>query len=138
MRLEHRESERAARLAREQRHDLVLPRFEDVGGFEEDPLAHRRRRLRPLRERGLSGRDRARSILAPARGDVGNRLAGERIAGLERAPAGGVDPLAADELTALRGAGLRPLLLQIHHVLLRRRVSIDPINLFELAKRHPG
>ena len=126
VRLEHRESERAAGLAREQRDDLVLPRFEDVGGLEEDPLAHRRRRLRPLRERGLGGRDRARRVLAPARGDVGDGLAGERIAGLERAPAGGIDPLAADELTALRGAGLRLLLLQIHRVLLRRRVSNRP------------
>ena len=119
VRLEHRESERAAGLAREQRDDLVLPRLEDVGGLEEDPLAHPGRCLRPLGERGLGGGDRARRILAPACGDVGDRVAGERIAGLERVASGGVDPLAADELPALRGAGLRVLLLQLHRVLLR-------------------
>ena len=71
------------------------------------PWRSRRRRLRPLGERGLGGGDRARRILAPACGDVGDRVAGERIAGLERVASGGVDPLAADELPALRGAGLR-------------------------------
>jgi hypothetical protein len=81
--------------------------------------------------------DRARGILASARRDAGDDVARKGVERLERAAPGGVDPLAADELTTLLGAGLRLLLLQFHRFLLRQRVQIDPINLFELAKRHP-
>ena len=123
VRLEHPEAERAAGLAREQRHDLVLPRLQDVGGLEEDALPNGRGRLRPGRERGLSSLDGAGGVLASAGGHFGDNLAGEGVEGLERAPVSGVDPLAADELAALRGACLRPLLLQLHRVLLRLRIG---------------
>ena len=119
VRLEHPEAERAARLAREERDDLVLSRLEDVGGPEEDALAHGRGRGRPLGEGGVRSLDGTGGVLAAAGCDVGDDLAGEGVERLERAAVGGVDPLAADELAAL----CRPLLLQLHRVLLRLRIG---------------
>ena len=100
--LEHPEAERRPCLAREQRDDLVLAALEHVGGLEEDPLAHRGRRLRPGRRGGRGGLDRAPGIRAGAGRDLGDELAVERVAILERATVLGVGPLTADE-EPLRG-----------------------------------
>ena len=65
-------------------------------------LPHGRRRLRPGRRGGGRGLDRAVSIGARGGGDLGDEVAVERVAILERAAALGVGPLAADE-EPLRG-----------------------------------
>ena len=103
--LEHREAERGPRLAREQRDDLVVAALEHVGGLEEERLAGGRRRLRPARRGGGGGRDRAVGVRARPGGDLGDEVAVERIAVLERAATLGVAPRAADEelLAALPG-----------------------------------
>ena len=77
--LEHAEAEARARLARKQRDDLVLPPLEDVGRAQEDPLAHRRRRLRPLGEGRRGGCDRAPRVLATSCRHARDDVAGERI-----------------------------------------------------------
>ena len=105
--LEHPESEGAARLAREHRHDLVLPRFEHLGCLEEDPLARGGRRLRPLGERRCRRLDRPLRIAAAPGGDLGHELVRERVSVLEGAAALGLDEPAADEEPRLdTGLGL--------------------------------
>ena len=97
MHLEHPEAEGAARLAGEHRDDLVLARLEHVGGAEEDALAHRRRRLRPLDERLGRRLDRLARIGAAAGGDLRDDLAAPGVAVLERRAAFCLDELTADE-----------------------------------------
>src|SRR5262249_44775600 len=99
--LEHAEAEAATGLPREQSDDLVASRLEDVGGLQEDRLALRREALRPLREGRGCCLDRAPRVVARAGGDVGDDVAGERVAVLERRALRRVRPLAADELLRL-------------------------------------
>ena len=61
--------------------DLVAGGLEDVGRLQEDPLPHRRRRLRPRREGRRRRLDRAPRVLAAACGHARDDLAGERDPG---------------------------------------------------------
>ena len=109
--LEHPEAEGAAGLPREHRHDLVLPRLENVGGPEEDSLAHGRRRVRPLGERGRRRLDRLPGIGTRGGGDFGDDLSTPRIAVLEGRSSFGLDELASDEeprVDAGLGLGAHP------------------------------
>ena len=90
--LEHAEAEAAARLAREQRDDLLPPALEDVGRLQEDALPLGGRRLRPRRERRRGRLDRASRVLAPAGRNAGDDVAGERVEVVERRAAVGVRP----------------------------------------------
>ena len=101
MHLEHAEAEGATGLACQQSDHLVLPALEDVGGLEEDALPLGGRRLRPRREGRGRRVDRTRGVLAAARRHARHHVAGERIQVVERRTAGGVHPLAADELLRL-------------------------------------
>ena len=74
--------------------DLVLAALEDVGGLEEDPLPHGRRRLRPGGNAAAAASTARARVGARCRRGLGHDVAGERIAILERATALGAGPFA--------------------------------------------
>ena len=61
-----------------------------------------RRRLEPLRQRLLRGRDRPVDVLRGAARHLGDRLAGGRVQHLHRLALDGVDPFAPDEVLVAR------------------------------------
>ena len=69
--------------------DLVEARLEDVGRLQEDPLPLGGHALRPRGERCGCARHRALCVGAGAGCDLGDDVAGEGIAVLERSPAVG-------------------------------------------------
>ena len=100
--LEHPEPETRAGLARQQADDLVEARLEDVGGLQEDALPLGGHALRPGGECRCCARHRALCVGARAGGDLGNDVARERVAVVERFPAARGRPFAADEVLVLR------------------------------------
>ena len=76
------------------RLDQLGERVDQPGALGRADLAQR------AVERSPRGGDGPLDVLGPALGDLGDRLAGRRVEGLEGAAVGGGHPLAADQMAA--------------------------------------
>ena len=90
--------QRLADVPRLDLRELVRVLVERVGELQQHLGALTGRRLQPLGQRLLRGLDGAVDVLCRCARHLGDRVAGRRVEHLHGLAAGGVDPLAADEV----------------------------------------